>query len=222
MSFIYNMQIHPLNNTNFQSRNSTIRFADDVARHVNKCYPRISSSLTDDFVNINAFRKFKKRINADTEYLLRTDISDEFADAENFIGKILAFVKPVKKYKLGNCGESAQLSAIVAKVNGLKDCYISSLVTKNGKDLDHSVLYVNDKKPYIIDAWLGFADFVPNALSKYKNEFEFHFDIKEGEKMTFKKLETDYTDVLNKDFTKTQINKIKKIFPEQFIKRGYV
>ena len=216
------MQILPQTNINFQSRNKTIRFADDVARHVNKCYPRISSSLTDDFVNINAFRKFKKRINAETEHLLRADISEGFDESENFIGKILAFVKPVKKYKLGNCGEGAQLSAIVAKVNGLKDCHIASLVTKNGKDLDHSVLYVNDKKPYIIDAWLGFADFVPNALSKYKNEFEIHFDIKEGEKMTFKKLESDYADFLNKDFTKTQINKIKKIFPEQFIKKGYV
>ena len=216
------MQILPQNNINFQSRNKTIRFADDVARHVNKCYPRISSSLTDDFVNINAFRKFKKRINAETEYLLRADISEGFNEAENFIGKILAFVKPVKKYRRGNCGESAQLSAIVAKVNGLKDCYISSLVTKKGKDLDHSVLYVKDKKPYIIDAWLGFADFVPNALSRYKNEFGFHFDIKEGEKLALEKLETDFTDVLNADFSKSQINKIKKIFPEQFIKRGYV
>ena len=173
-------------------------------------------------MNINAFRKFKKRINAETEYLLRADISEGFNEAENFIGKILAFVKPVKKYRRGNCGESAQLSAIVAKVNGLKDCYISSLVTKKGKDLDHSVLYVKDKKPYIIDAWLGFADFVPNALSRYKNEFGFHFDIKEGEKLALEKLETDFTDVLNADFSKSQINKIKKIFPEQFIKRGYV
>ena len=216
------MQINPLNNTTFQSRNSTIRFADDIARHVNKCYPRISASLTDDFINIQAFRKFKKRLNRKTEDLLRTDISESFNEADNFIGKILAFVKPVKKYKLGNCGESAQLSAIVAKVNGLKDCFIASLITKEGKDLDHSVLYIKAKKPYIIDTWLGFADYVPNAISRYKNEFGFHFDIKEGEDMTFKELKSDYTEILNQDFTKTQINKIKKIFPEQLIKRGYV
>jgi len=217
------MQIQqPLNNTNFQSRNSTIRFADDIARHVNKCYPRISASLTDDFINIQAFRKLKKRLNRKTEDLLRIDISESFNEADNFIGKILAFVKPVKKYKLGNCGESAQLSVIVSKVNGLKNCFIASLKTKEGKDLDHSVLYVNDKKPYIIDVWLGFADFVPNAISRYKNEFGFHFNMKDDEKITFKELKSDYTEVLNQDFTKTQINKIKKIFPEQFIKRGYV
>ena len=40
--------------------------------------------------------------------------------------------------------------------------------------------------------------------------------------MTFKELKSDYTEILNQDFTKTQINKIKKIFPEQLIKRGYV
>jgi len=215
------MKISAPQNINFQSK-KTIYFADDIARHVNKCYPRISSSLTDDFININAFRKLKRRLNYDTEYSLRYEISGSFNDADNFIGKILAFVKPVKKYKLGNCGEAAQLSAIVAKVNGLKNCYIASLKTKGGKDLDHSVLYVNGKKPYIIDAWLGFADYVPNAFQRYKNEFNHHFDILEGEKLKFIELKSDYTEVLNSDFSRSQINKIKKIFPEQFIKRGYV
>ena len=216
------MQLNAPNNINFQSRNKTIRFADDIARHVNKCYPRISSSLTDDFVNIQCFRKFKKRLNRKTEDLLRYDISDAFDEADNFTGKILAFVKPVKKYKLGNCGEGAQLSAIVAKVNGLKDCYIASLKTKRGKDLDHSVLFVNNEKPYIIDAWLGFADYVPNACARYKNEFGHHFNIHEKDKLVFQELKSDYTEVLNPNFSRTQINKIKKIFPEQLIKRGYI
>lgn len=217
------MQINStIPNTSFKSRNKTIRFADDIARHVNKCYPRISSSLTDDFVNICAFRRVKLKLNDLTEHLLRYDISEAFGEADNFIGKILAFVKPVKKYKLGNCGESAQLSAIVAKVNGLKNCHIASLKTKIGKDLDHSVLYVKDKKPYIIDAWLGFADYTENAMQRYENEFRHHFDIKKDDKLKFQELKSDYTEVLNSDFTRSQINKIKKLFPEQFIKKGYV
>ena len=216
------MNIQRIDNTPFQSRNQTIRFADDIARHVNKCYPRISSSLVEDYINIRAFRKFQKRLNRNTDNLLRADISDCFDDADNFIGKILAFVKPVKKHKLGNCGESAQLSAIIARVNGLKNCYIASLLTTNGKNLDHSVLFVNDKKPYVIDAWLGFADYVENAFIRYNNEYRHHFDIKKGDQMTFNELKNDYTEVLNQDFSRTQINKIKKIFPEQFIRRGYV
>ncbi len=216
------MRITATNNVNFESKNKTIRIADDIARHVNKCYPRISSSLTDDFVNIYGFRNFKKRINKKTEQYLRYEISERFDNADNFIGKILAFVKPVKKYKLGNCGESAQLSAIVAKVNGLKNCYIASLKKATGEDLDHSVLLVNDKKPYVIDAWLGFADYIPNAFNRYKNEFNCHFNLNETDKLALKELKSDYTAVLNSDFTKTQINKIKKLFPEQFIKRGYI
>ena len=215
------MQVNTPHNINFQSKNKTIRFADDIARHVNKCYPRISTSLIDDFVNVQCFRNFKKRINARTEDM-RTDISENFDNAENFIGKILAFVKPVKKLKLGNCGESAQLATIIAKVNGIKNCYIASLKTTKNKNLDHSVIYVNDKKPYIIDTWLGFADYVPGAFSRYRSEYHNHFDIQEGDKLTFKKLKNDYTKVLNQDFSRSQINKIKNIFPEQFIKRGYV
>ncbi len=45
------MQVNTPHNINFQSKNKTIRFADDIARHVNKCYPRISTSLIDDFVS---------------------------------------------------------------------------------------------------------------------------------------------------------------------------
>lgn len=216
------MRINAPDNINFESRNKTIRVADDIARHVNKCYPRISSSLTDDFVNICGFRNFKKRLNKKTEQCLRYEISEKFDNADNFIGKIIAFVKPVKKYKLGNCGEGAQISAIVAKVNGLKNCYVASLTKATGEDLDHSVLLVNDKKPYVIDTWLGFADYIPNAFNRYKNEFNCHFNLNQNDKLAFKELKSDYTEVLNPDFSKTQINKIKKIFPEQFIKRGFV
>jgi len=216
------MQLQNINNTTFSSRNKVIRAADDIARRVNICYPRISSSLTDDFVNIHCFRQFKKNLNDKTENVLRTEISDSFEEADNFIGKIVAFVKPIKKYRLGNCGESAQLSSIVAQVNGIKNCFIASLKTSKGKDLDHSVLFVNDKKPYIIDAWLGFADYIDNAFLRYKKEFGIHFNAKPNDKLVFKKLETDYTEVLNKDFTRAQINKIRRLFPEQFIKRGYV
>ena len=216
------MEIKDFSNISFQSRNKTIRLADDIARHVNKCYPRVSPSMVDDFVNINCFRRLKRRLMDDINDKLRSDISDAFDDGDSFIKKIKAFVKPVQKYRLGNCGESAQLAAIATKINGLKNSYIASLKTTDNRDLDHSVLYVNDKKPYIIDAWLGFADYIPNAIQRYKNEFGRHFNIEDGDKMVFKKLETDYTEFLNQDFSRSQINKLKKVFPEQYKRRGYV
>ena len=48
------------------------------------------------------------------------------------------------------------------------------------------VLWVkNGKKPYVIDPWLGFADYVPRAIQRYKNEFGYHFDFNSypGEKV---------------------------------------
>ena len=216
------MKINSVNSTSFQSRNKTIRFADDIARRVNVCYPRVSSTLVDDFINVKAFRQCQNRLYEKISDFLRKDIGDSFDDADNFIGKILALIKPVKKYKVGNCGESAQLANIVAKVNGIKNCYIASLKTTIGKNLDHSVLYVNDEKPYVIDAWLGFADYVPNAMIRYNSEFKNHFFILKGDKLTFKKLNNDFTKVLNQDFSRAQVNKLKKIYPEHVIKRGYV
>ena len=217
------MKIQKINSTKFQSRNQTIRYADDIARHVNKCYPRISATMVNEFVNINAFRNLKKRLNSETKNNLRDEISDNYDAADNFIGKILAFLKPIKKYKLGNCGESAQLAAIVAKINGIKDCHIAQLCEQNGEDLDHSVLFVNDKKPYIIDCWLGFADYAPNALNKYKTLYSKFFKLEDNKQLAFyTNINDEYTDFLKDDFTRTQINKLKRIYPELYIKKGYV
>ena len=120
--------------------------------------------------------------------------------AKNRKRKILAFIKPIKKYKLGNCGESAQLAAIVAKINGIKDCHIAQICNHEAKDLDHSVLFVNDKKPYIIDCWLGFADYAPNALNKYKTLYNKIFKLKDNNQLTFyTNINDEYTDFLKEE-----------------------
>lgn len=217
------MKVQAIDNTPFKSRNQTIRFADDIARHVNKCYPRISSTNVESFVNICAFRNLKKRLNADMGNKLRAEISHYYDSADNFMEKILAFIKPIKKYKLGNCGESAQLAAIVAKINGIKDCHIAQICNHEAKDLDHSVLFVNDKKPYIIDCWLGFADYAPNALNKYKTLYNKIFKLKDNNQLTFyTNINDEYTDFLKDDFTRSQINKLRRIYSELYIKKGYV
>lgn len=216
------MNIQNVSNINFTSRQKTIRFADDIARHVNKCYPRISSTLIDDFENASAYRDFRKSLYKRFEKELRTDISDRFDDSESLIGRILAITKPIKESRLGNCGESAMLAEIVAKINGVKNCYIASLMTSEGKNLDHSVLYVQGEKPYVIDAWLGFADFVPRAIQRFRSEYSKHFNAENGDKFVFQKLDNDYAECLNQDFSRRQINKLRKIYPDHVIKRGYV
>ena len=74
----------------------------------------------------------------------------------------------------------AILSFIAAKVNGLVNCKLSYLTYPRGYDYDHSVLLIDDEKTYIIDSWLSFAGYVPNAIKRYQKEFNNFFDFKKA------------------------------------------
>lgn len=211
------MRITPFNNTNFTSRNSTIRYADDMVRHVNNLFPRISSTLVEDYANAPKFQKVVDAIIFDNIFNMRTAKMVLFDDAERLIDAADAFILPVKSYKRGNCSESAALSAITAKVNGIKKAFVAKLfssVDGDVRDQDHMVLMVEDKKPYVIDAWLGFADYLPEAFLRYKKEFARHFDIREGEKLFFLRDEDDYSKFLNHNFENAFIKEVLNRYPE--------
>ena len=217
------MQVqNPIYSKSFQSRNKTIRFADDIARHVNNCYPRISSTKVECFDNFSKFPNLEPNLMQIIIEHIRKPKHILFNENNSFYENIKAFIAPVKKSKFGNCGESAELAAIVAKLNGIKDCHIATLV-KDGEEVDHSVLLVNGKRPYIIDAWLGFADYVPNAIRRYKSEYNKMFNFKESDNVA---VATDwdnaYVYFLKDDFTRKQTNKLRRMFPEQVKQRGYV
>ena len=99
------------------------------------------------------------------------------------------------KSKVGNCHESAILAEIAAKTNGIRNCFVAQIKPHTGRMADthdHAVLYVDSfKRPYIIDAWLGFADYVPNAMERYRKEYSNFFDFEKfgTEKMFFDMLQ---------------------------------
>lgn len=212
------MLINNSKNISFSSRNKVIRFADDIARIPNRWVPHISSTKYEGLKHSNNFK--------DAIISIESDIVDLRNKQEYkltfikwfFVKKIKNIVEPIKNFKIGNCGESTELAAIVARVNGIKNISISSLRTPSGEPFDHAVLLVNDKKPYIIDGWLGFADYIPNAIKRYQKEFRNYFDFKKlgTEKMVVvpyksKNLSNDF---LNRDFTSKEIERIIKIYPE--------
>ena len=127
---------------------------------------------------------------------------------------IVRFTDLIKRKKLGNCHESAILAEIAAKANGIRNCYTAQLkpLTNNSSDsLDHAVLYVDSPKhPYIIDPWLGFADFVPNAFERYRKEFSAHFDFDKfgTDKMFFEPLG------MRKNLSIEETKKLKESFSE--------
>lgn len=209
------------NKTNFNARNKTIRFADDIARKVNQNYPRISSSNIEDFkVLDNGFLSLFERLVAKT-LRLRSRNWQDFWGKQTWDNAIKIVPENVKKFKMGNCAESAVLSEIAARTNGIQDCFQVSIFSRDYKDFDHRVLYVNDKKPYIIDAWLGFADYLPKAIERYTKEYRHHFDFKDlnTEKMIFVPTPLDQR-LVKPDFYEYPTSEYQAVFPELIIKQG--
>ena len=211
MSFFTAMLIICSNGLNFSSHNKTIRIADKVARDVNNNYRHISSSKFVASKYIERFPGLKKRLGKLTMHKMRKLKDKLYDDAATHLQKIMSFIEPVKKYKVCNCGDGTQIAAIMAKVNGINDCHIVHLCNQDGKDLNHAASFVNDIKPYIIDTWLGEADYVPNMMTKYKSLFRFEDDAQPG---LCTKIDDEYTDFLKDDFSKKQRKKILKIYPE--------
>ena len=106
------------------------------------------------------------------------------------------------------------MAEIAAKVNGIKNCYtaqLKPLTDNHGDTLDHAVLYVDSSKhPYIIDPWLGFADFVPNVFERYRKEFSAHFDFDKfgTDKMFFEPLG------MRRNLSAEEVKELKASFPE--------
>ena len=170
--------IENINQKTFTSKRRIIRKADDMARRINRRYTRVSCSNIADFKNIigheNVYNKLAEQID-----VMRKLILSEMKESDSYLSKVSVLPKLVSEYKLGNCDESAKLALIGAKVNDINDCRLGQLFSvDSGQSLDHLVLFVqNGENPYIIDPWLGFADYEANAIQKYKNEFNYHFSL---------------------------------------------
>ncbi len=213
------MQLSVSDNVNFKSRNETIRFADSIMRKVKENYPVISATRVDCFQYVYPSYNLEVILHGRCN-TMRKEAVLNFYNAETSYEKILSYVLPIKKYHIANCGEFGLLSAIASKVNGLKNCYPAIIKTSEGKTLDHVALYVKDKNPYIIDSWLGFADYVPNAVTRYKNEFyRFFDDFQRNDELVFVKQNNQYCNYINEITSDEQINTLKILFPELIINK---
>lgn len=214
------MQIGVNNKVNFTSRNKTIRFADDIVRKVNNEFPRISASRVDDFSSINSKIFLQKKLWCEINRM-RDNRDISFLCSKGIVEKFSSLINPIKKFKLGNCSESTHLTTLVARLNGVKNCFPTRLYSPEGFDFDHSVLYVNDEKSYVIDAWLGFADYLPEARLRYQKEFRkhFEFDLADSEKIIFPKSKNVYSNFLAQEFTKEEIEQLRDVFKNLVIKK---
>ncbi|MBO7673090.1 hypothetical protein J6S88_06765 [bacterium] len=164
-----------VNNVSFKARNIEIRRADDIARLVARKYPMLSTSKLGGLHMAPLYEKALKKAD---EYLSLTraeifGVLNPFNNSTNSDEKILNFLKILKRTKIGNCSEMCDLGMIFAYLKNIKNIHLVHIRNIAGEYLDHVTLYVeNGKKPYIIDPWLGFADYVPETLIRYKSEFK--------------------------------------------------
>lgn len=205
------MRISENKNVHFNARNPKIRFADDIARKVNQKFPRVSATKMEA---LNQATNYSKTI-ANLKMAIRKMRFETNKRIRLFGGMdelVDTLCNAIKKNKKGNCGESAELTVIATKANEIGNCVKATMENPYGGNFDHAVVLVKDKKPYIIDAWLGFADYVPNAIKRYQGEFRRYFDFDSlGEKIVIK--EEEYSR-LNEKFSTKELNKIKTNHPE--------
>lgn len=108
-----------------------------------------------------------------------------YREDRKFIKRTFNFYKEVLystiHEKVAACYELSVLAEMVLKMNGVKNCGKASLLSNTGERMNHCVTYVqltekfNPKKTIIIDPYLQDADFLPNMLKKYKNEYKKYF-----------------------------------------------
>lgn len=208
------MQINTTNQINYSARNPKIRFADDIARKVNQEFPRISPSKMETFANSDNFVEGMEDLWLKVKKM-RHNITFKTINKKDF-KKIDILFKTIKKKQIGNCGESADLALAIAKMNGIENCTKAGIKSPYGRSFDHAVVLVNDKKPYVIDAWLGFADYVPNTIKKYQTIYRNCFDFKEnGERMI---VEPYASHIVNNYLSQSSISKLLEAYPHMKIK----
>ncbi len=214
------LRVNNVNNytPNFQARSKTIRVADDLARLVNKNFPLISSTKLHKFKHtfLPRFDKMHERINNKISNSRMLQGNAFMKNIDDFVA-LEEYNKVLKTTNAGNCGELSMVAFVMAKLNNINNAKIVSMRTSSNKSLDHAVVIVNDKKPYIIDAWLGFADYVPNAIQRYKSEFCDNFErrLLKSKKIKFVQRDTledfIFNGVIDNDFA---MKKLKNAHPE--------
>ena len=210
---------------NFSARNKTIRFADDIARKVNKEFPRISNSMLEGMDSVEKGH-FKVLLLNYSSFVgaVRYMQTNAFKKGRTFEDKLLALLSPIKRFRVGNCSEAGELSTFAARVNGIENAQMRHLTSPDGTLYDHIVTYVPDKKPYIIDAWLGFADYVPNAIKRYQKEYSRYFDFEAvgTDKIVCDEIKTKFNlvDFVNKKMSKDELETVKRVYPEMLIKKN--
>ena len=170
-------------NINFSARNKEIRVADKIMRKAINAYPAFSTSRATYYSSVQKCPSLINKISLLNRYLHSKRITYQMAD-NDLLHQVLLGTADIK---VANCIEMARIQQAAFLANGYKDVQIVGLdkkvkITKNNKvkekisdRVDHALLLINgvnrNKKPIVVDSWLGFVDYLDSALTRYDGIF---------------------------------------------------
>lgn len=202
--------INTSNSMNFTGKSRLLRDADWVCRKVKTTFPAISPNrlYRENAELIMANPRFEKFIYEKGAVLMQDRRDRKFLSSPfNILSEI---IYSAKEHKVAHCAELSSLAEMVARMNGVKNCYRFSM-----KDYDHSFLLISENPvsrgikltDIIIDPWLGISGRVKNIFMQYEHQYGkiFPFDPQENV-------------VLNKrkplDLNDNEIKFLREKFPE--------
>lgn len=173
--FYLSMMINNYSYTPFTGRASIIKDADKICRIVNSDFPHLSPYLSwhqyhQPYTHYQAFIPYWSKLDDLREATKATDTAYDYYDV---------LIKKLKNNKCANCGELSDIVYLKCKNKNFEDvkCVqlggISPVYKKRKEKYDHiAVMFRHKGKDIVIDPLFGFADFLPNALVKYKTIFK--------------------------------------------------
>lgn len=207
----------------FTSHSARVRKADDVVRLAKTLFPVVSSSnikkrAKGNVLFKNLFERVSKRIGEKVRC---------HSFQPDSLVRAMMLAAAMKKNHVGNCAELSRVTNLVCKVNGIDAIPFKFNMIKNGKllEVDHMALaYPLKKLPdvskkisachdiIIIDPWLGFADYAPKAMEKYKLDLRNLLGIKINDELVFNPNFVSKSDKLYKE----DISLLREKFPKWF------
>lgn len=162
---------------NFKGRRADIKDAQDICRAVRNNFPYISYSKA----ACEASNKILKKEDIYNYIIKMNNTLKSYREDRQFIRTPFNFYKEViystVKAKVAACYDLAVLAEMIMKMNGVKNCGKTGLITSNGDRINHCVAYVQLGKKFdaekiiIIDPWLQEVDFLKNMHTKYNNQY---------------------------------------------------
>lgn len=186
-------------NNSLISHKNILKETEKICRIINSEFPAISSTKISEFhcaENNLTFQTFANNVYKRIRELIRDPIWKGYKEGDEQIF-YLNLVNGIKHHKIANCADYSKLCNLICGINGIQSQKAEMLLVKSdgrmGEMIDHAIHVISSNgkdikmnklsklnNVLIIDPWLGFADYAPQAEARFKSDFHKFFKIPDG------------------------------------------